>query len=133
MRPSNYFNKYYFNSEEEYSVNKVDNVVEHWEYALNWNGTNNRFTETKGHSPGGMCISIENTLFTGDTLLLNTKPVLMKRLGSSKVDYKESVMCVLNIFPADTIVCPGHGESFLLKEALSFYEDYLGTNFSLLR
>jgi hypothetical protein len=66
-------------------------------------------------------------------LLLNTKPVLMKRLGSSKIDYKESIIHVFIVFPVDTIVCPGHGESFLLKEAISFYEDYLGTNFSLLR
>ena len=130
IQPSNYFNKFYFNSEEEYSVNRVDIVVEDLEYALNWNGTNIRFIETKGHSPGGMCISIENILFTGDTLLLNTKPVLMKRLGSSKVDYKESVMRVFAIFPANTIVYPGHGESFCLKEAYSFYGDYFGTNMS---
>jgi glyoxylase-like metal-dependent hydrolase (beta-lactamase superfamily II) len=133
MQPSNYFNKFYFNSEEEYSVNRVDYVVEDLDCVLNWNGTNIRFIETKGHSPGGMCINIENTLFTGDTLLLNTKPVLMKRLGSSKDDYKESVMRVFDEFPEETIVCPGHGESFLLKESLSFYEDYLGANFSLLR
>lgn len=133
LQPSNYFNKFYFNSEEEYSVDRVDYVVEDLDCVLNWNGTNIRFIETKGHSPGGMCINIENTLFTGDTLLLNTKPVLMKRLGSSKVDYKESVMRVFDEFPEETIVCPGHGESFLLKESLSFYEDYLGANFSLLR
>lgn len=124
IQPSNYFNKFYFNSEEEYSVNRVDIVVESLEYALNWNGIQIRFIETKGHSPGGMCISIENTLFTGDTLLLNTKPVLMKRLGSSKVDYKESVMRVFDVFPDNTIVYPGHGDSFLLKDALPFFESF---------
>lgn len=122
--PSNYFNKFYFNSEEEYSVNRVDIVVEDLGYTLDWKGTNIRFIETKGHSPGGMCISIENTLFTGDTLLLNTKPVLMKRLGSSKVDYKESVTRVFDEFPNNTIVYPGHGDSFLLKDALPYFKSF---------
>ena len=132
IQPSNYFNKFYFNSEEKYSVNRVDIVVEDLEYDLNWHSAKIRFIETKGHSPGGMCISIENMLFTGDTLLLNTKPVLMKRLESSKVDFKESVMRLFAVFPADTIIYPGHGESFCLKEVLPFFEDYLGTNLSLL-
>lgn len=124
MQPSNYFNKFYFNSEEEYSVNRVDSVVEDLEYTMDWNGTNIRFIETKGHSPGGMCISIEKTLFTGDTLLLNTKPVLMKRLGSSKVDYKESVTRIFDEYPNNTIVYPGHGDSFLLNDALPFFESF---------
>ena len=131
LKPSNYFNKFYFNSEEEYSVNRVDNVVEDLDYVLNWNGTNIRFIETKGHSPGGMCISVENTLFTGDTLLLNTKPVLMKRLGSSKVDYKESVMHLFTVFLEDTVVYPGHGDTFLLKEALSYYESFFNEIISI--
>ena len=126
IQPSNYFNKFYFNSEEEYSVNRVDIVAEDLEYALNWNGTNIRFIETKGHSPGGMCISIENSLFTGDTLLLNTKPVLLKRLGSSKVDYKESVMRIFSSFRDTTKIYPGHGEIFLLKEALPYYNFFFG-------
>lgn len=123
--PSNYFNKFYFNSEEEYSVNRVDIIVEDLGYVLNWNGVNIRFVESKGHSPGGMCISIENTLFTGDTLLLNTKPVLMKRLGSSNVDYKESILKIFSTYADDTLICPGHGSQFKLQEARLYYENYL--------
>ena len=133
IQPSNYFNKFYFNSEEKYAVNRVDIVVEDLEYALNWNGTNIRFVETKGHSPGGMCISIENSLFTGDTLLLNTKPVLMKRLGSSKEDYLASLSKIFSTFSESTRVYPGHGESFILEEMKTFCEGYFLSNGILLK
>lgn len=126
LQPSNYFNKFYFNSEEEYSVNRVDYVVEDLKYALNWNGTKILFIETKGHSPGGMCISIENALFTGDTLLLNTKPVLMKRLGSSKVDFQASITKLFSTFSECIRVYPGHGDSFYLIDALPYFEEYFG-------
>lgn len=126
LQPSNYFNKFYFNSEEEYSVKRVDIVVEDLEYVLDWNGINIGFIETQGHSPGGMCINIDNALFTGDTLLLNTKPVLMKRLGSSKVDFQASIFKLFSTYSEYTIVYPGHGDSFCLKDALPYFEDYFG-------
>lgn len=124
IQPSNYFNKFYFDSEEGYAVNRVDIVVEDLDYNLSWNGVNIRFLVTMGHSLGGMCISIENYLFTGDSLLLNTKPVLMKRLGSSKFDYKKNVMRIFSSFQDTTKVYPGHGKKFLLIEALPYYNDY---------
>ena len=133
IQPSNYFNKYYFNSEEEYSVNRVDILVENLGYALNWNGTNIRFIESQGHSPGGMCISIDNNLFTGDTVLLNTKPVLMKRLGSSKEDYLASLSKIFSTFSESTRVYPGHGESFILEEMKTFCEGYFLSNGILLK
>lgn len=125
-QPSNYFNKFYFNSEEEYCVNRVDLTIEDLGNVLKWHGVDINFMETKGHSPGSMCINIRNVLFTGDTLLLNTKPVLLKRLGSSKVDYEESVARIFSSFPGEMTVFPGHGEKFRLLESVSFYNDYFG-------
>ena len=124
LSPSNYFNKFYFDSEEEYNVNKVNIVVDEIGYNLKWDSVHIHFIETMGHSPGSVCISVENILFTGDTIMLNTKPVLMKRLGSSKVDYKESVMRIFSSFPDDTMVYPGHGEPFELLAAKEYYESY---------
>jgi glyoxylase-like metal-dependent hydrolase (beta-lactamase superfamily II) len=124
LRPSNYFNKFYFDSEEEYCVNKVDIVVDEIGYSLNWDNVNIHFIETMGHSPGSMCISIENTLFTGDTIMLNTKPVLMKRLGSSNVDYKKSVISIFSSFSDETMIYPGHGEPFELLATKHYYERY---------
>jgi beta-lactamase superfamily II metal-dependent hydrolase len=62
LQPSNYFNKFYFNSEEEYSVNRVDIVVEDLEYALDWNGTNIRFIETKGYAENDESVVAKNLL-----------------------------------------------------------------------
>lgn len=127
-QPSNYFNKFYFNSEEEYDVNRVDMTIEDLGYVLKWHGVDISFMETKGHSPGSMCMSMENVLFTGDTLLLNTKPVLLKRLGSSKIDYKESVSKIFSSFSGDTLVYPGHGEQFNLIDARRYYDEYFVDN-----
>ena len=124
--PTNYFNKLYFNSEEMYAVKRVDITVEDLELEMEWNGMAVRFIKTNGHSPNGMCINIENNLFTGDTLLLNTKPVLLKRNGASKTDLKESLMRIYLSFQPDTIVYPGHGEPFHLHESRAFYEKYFG-------
>lgn len=125
IQPSNYFNKFYFNSEEEYGVNRVDLTIEELGYILKWHGVDISFMETKGHSQGSMCISMGNALFTGDTLLLNTKPVLLKRLGSSKVDYEESLINIFSIYAGDTLIYPGHGSQFKLQEARSYYDIYL--------
>lgn len=126
--PTNYFNKFYFDSDETYAVNRVDATIENLGYEIDWQGIKIRFIETKGHSPFGMCISINNNLFTGDTLLLNTKPVQLKRNGASNADLKESLIRIYSSFPADTMVYPGHGTPFLLHESQAFYERYFNVN-----
>ena len=125
-QPLNYFNKFYFNSKEEYGVNRVDMTIEELRYVLKWHGVSISFMEIKGHLPGSMCISMGNALFTGDTLLLNTKPVLLKRLGSSKTDYKESVSKIFSSFSGNTLVYPGHGEQFYLIDACQYFDEYFG-------
>lgn len=127
-KPSNYFNKFYFNSEETYSVDRVDIMVEDIGYKMEWEGVELSFIKTKGHSPNSMCISVEGVLFTGDTLLLNTKPVLMKRMGSSKEDLKISIETIFHKFEPETIVYPGHGDSFRLCDAKAYYECFFGSS-----
>lgn len=123
-KPTNYFNKFYFDSDETYAVDRVDATIEDLGYVLDWQGEKISFIETKGHSPCGMCISIRNKLFTGDTLLLNTKPVQLKRNGASNVDFKESLIRIFSSYPPDTMVYPGHGNPFRLHESQAFYETY---------
>lgn len=126
--PTNYFNKFYFDSDETYAVNRVDAAIEDLGYEIDWQREKISFIETKGHSPYGMCISIKDKLFTGDTLLLNTKPVQLKRNGASNSHLKDSLMRIYSSFSADTMVYPGHGNPFLLHESLAFYEKYFGEN-----
>jgi glyoxylase-like metal-dependent hydrolase (beta-lactamase superfamily II) len=62
---------------------------------------------TPGHSPGGMCILVENVLFSGDTLFEQS----IGRTdfpGSSYPEIKRSIHEKLFTLPDDTRVLPGH-------------------------
>ncbi|WP_024831247.1 MBL fold metallo-hydrolase [Ruminiclostridium josui] len=65
---------------------------------------------TPGHTPGSICIQIENLLFSGDTLF---------KFGYGRVDLPNgnfsdiynSIVEKLFVLPGETIVYPGHGGS----------------------
>ena len=80
-----------------------------------WGPGKVRFHATPGHSPGSACISIKNCLFTGDTLLPGGKAVT-KLPGGDKTKWKQSIRFLCNHFAPDTIVYPGHGEPFALRD-----------------
>ena len=70
------------------------------------------FLETPGHSPGGLCILFNDVVFTGDTLLNNTKtPLNMPQ--SSKKDYFQSIKKLEKYIRSGMTVYPGHGEAFV--------------------
>lgn len=66
------------------------------------------FIETPGHSPGSMCILAENSIYTGDTLLYNTKTPL-NFPHSNKIEYTQSIEKLKAAIKQDTTVHPGHG------------------------
>lgn len=122
--PRNYFNKLYFDSDEMYSIDTVDIVVEDINWCLDWRGVKIRFMEAKGHTNRGMCINIGNALFSGDTMIYKTRPFLKKKYGASKEDLYNTICRIYSTFEDDIIVFPGHGERFNLKEMISFYDNY---------
>lgn len=122
--PMNYFNQLYYNSDKMYYIRQIDLLVDDVNGKMIWHNVPISFIKTPGHTDKGMCIEIGNCLFTGDTLLYKTKPFLKKRYGASKSDLKKSVCCIFQSFSGDTKVFPGHGDSFFLKDTLSFYIDY---------
>lgn len=110
-----YFLFYMDNAEYEYAVKRVDLVLEELEACLNWNGVEVRHVFTPGHSHGSVCYSIENNLFTGDTVM-QYKPYIHKKQGSLEA-FKNSIRLLMDTFDgAVTNVCPGHGSPFLLKD-----------------
>ena len=109
-----YFLFYYDNPNYYYTVCNIDLTTEELDCNLNWEGNKIEFIPTPGHSMGSVCISIDDKLFTGD-VILQSKPYINKRNGSKELFYKSARM-VCEIFPKNTIVYPGHGDTFFLHE-----------------
>lgn len=122
--PMNYFNKLYYNSSAMYAIERVDIQVEDVEMELSWCGQDVIFVDAKGHTNKGMCISIGKALFSGDTMIYNTKPFLKKKYGASVDDLRETLKRIYTTFDKDTIVYPGHGERFRLEDMRQFYSEY---------
>ena len=73
-------------------------------------------TSTPGHCPGAACYKLfDKMVFTGDTLLQNN-PVILSFRESVKEDYEKISLPYLRALPKDSIVMPGHGDPFNLKE-----------------
>lgn len=96
---------------------KTDAVFE-YERVILWRGYQLFLKETPGHSPGSICIVInQRILFTGDTLMKGQMPYT-RFPGGSLQDFKRNTIPFLSCFSGETIVYPGHGEPFLLKDAV---------------
>ncbi len=122
--PMNYFNKLYYDSDELFSIDKVDICVEDFDWKLEWGAVDIVFLDAKGHTSRSMCVNVGNALFSGDTLIYNTKPFLKKKYGASKEDLKKTIDNIYEMFNPNTIVYPGHGEVFRLADMKEFYKDY---------
>lgn len=116
-----YFQLYFDDPNYTYNVERVDSTTEELGWHLEWNSQKIVFIPTPGHSPGSVCISIDNVLFGGDTLM-PFKPFIKKRNGGSMEQFLESVRKLLSTFPDDTIVYPGHGDAGTIREITSFYQ-----------
>lgn len=71
-----------------------------------------RFIKTPGHSPGSICITFGQNVFTGDTLLNYTKTPI-KLPGSNKEQYIRSLEKLKTHLKSGMMVYPGHGEAFI--------------------
>lgn len=111
--PKRNFSRYLTGS--DYACPPPDATCEDLDWSLRWNGLEVRFIPTPGHSPGSICIAAGPYLFTGDTLIRDTRTVT-KLPGGDKRALEASIKSILGTFPGDTRVYPGHGEDFLLRE-----------------
>lgn len=66
-----------------------------------------RVVHTPGHTPGGICLAVENHLLTGDTLFVGAVGRTDLRGGSSRQLLK-SVREKIYTLPDDTQIWPGH-------------------------
>jgi hydroxyacylglutathione hydrolase len=82
--------------------------------SISWDGFDLIFILTPGHSEGGLCFSVENHLFTGDTIMNGYEPVV-KLPGGNKAKLEESINTIVNTFSFDMFLYPGHGDQFQLS------------------
>jgi hydroxyacylglutathione hydrolase len=84
---------------------------------IQWSNSSFVFMETPGHTDGCLCISIDDKLFTGDTILKEFKTVV-KLPGGSKKKLRRSLELIFSRFNGkSTEVYPGHGTIFFLEES----------------
>ncbi len=74
------------------------------------------WTETPGHTPGGVCFVIENSIFTGDTILAG-------KIGQMKLPGADDAALVRSLDRLDGLsrklsMYPGHGRPIPLGEGL---------------
>ena len=73
-------------------------------------------TSTPGHSPGSACYRLNHGMvFTGDTLLQHHRVILGFRESKREL-YESKALPYLKSLAKDTIIMPGHGDPFLLKD-----------------
>lgn len=112
--PVRNFSRYLVNCDIACKVNVT--CCEDISSRLQWNNMSLQFLSTPGHSPGSICIAVENLLFSGDTLLFNRKQAI-NLPGGDKLKLRQSVEHLFRSCASDTIVYPGHGEPFALQQA----------------
>ena len=108
-----YFLLYYDNPNYRYEITSVNRFVVDGE-CLEWSGHHIIFLFTPGHSLGSICIDIDGMLFTGDTIM-PFKPYFNGR-DSNQDNWVCSVNKLLTMYTEDTMLYPGHGEKFELKD-----------------
>ena len=109
-----YFLFYYDDPDYRYEIAPADVLVDKQEDSLQWGDRFIRFVLTPGHSKGGMCLNIENMLFTGDTIM-PYQPYFNGR-DSNEDDWNDSISRIRARFPDNTVIYPGHGDTLSLRD-----------------
>lgn len=81
---------------------------------ISFDGIDLIFIQTPGHSPGSICIFLDNAVFTGDTLLNKTK-VPLNLPQSNRNQYVSSIEKLKQHLKPGMTIYPGHGESFMFR------------------
>ena len=82
---------------------------------IQFEGKNLEILYTPGHTKGGICIKMENVLFSGDTLFYHSIGRTDLPTGSYE-DLEKSIKSKLYTLPDETKVYTGHGEDTLIGE-----------------
>lgn len=85
-----------------------------------WNNVFLTVYATPGHNTESISFQVGKNLFTGDALIPGIK-VFTKFHGGNKLQAKETIDRIFEVFPPDQMVWPGHGEEYQLKDIKKEY------------
>jgi len=86
--------------------------------SFTWREHSFEMVHTPGHSPGSSGVYMDGEiLFSGDSLF-NDREIVVRFDGGSEEDYVTKAAPYYRSLPENTVVYPGHGEKFLLKEGI---------------
>jgi len=95
---------------------EADFITENLNNQLKFNGLTINFINTPGHTMASICIQVDKNLFSGDTLIKDSKTVT-KLPGGNKTKLLHSIYNLNLLFKdKQIIVFPGHGDHFTFKE-----------------
>lgn len=109
-----YFLFYYDRPDYTYVIEPADRIIKNETDIIDWFKHKISFIMTPGHSYGSMCIDINGILFTGDTIM-PFKPYFNGR-DSNEEDWNSSIKRIESRYKAETIIYPGHGDSFIFLD-----------------
>ena len=78
---------------------------------------------TPGHTNGGVCLLIEDRLFTGDTLFSGS--VGRVDLPGGDLQALENSLKLISKFKTSTVIYPGHGPSSTIGDELKHNEAFI--------
>ena len=107
----------FYDVNERFSICSKTLAIEDIGYQLPLLGDIICFINTPGHSKASICFYIEGLLFSGDTLIKGAKTVTKLPTGSSE-DLKETFCRLKKLISIDSIVFPGHGDTFVFGSVI---------------
>ncbi len=105
---------YYMEMPYVVSCNKIHLVGADSEIELYNSGQKATVLFTPGHNNDCISYEIGEYLFTGDALVPGVKVHTKSKLSDVFLA-QESINSIIELFPGETIICPGHKEMTLLK------------------
>lgn len=112
---------------EEIQVPCIDGLLDEKSRNLTLGENEIKVIHTKGHSKGGVCYLIDNTLFSGDTLFRSSIGRCDLYGGDFK-EIEESIKEKLFVLDENTVVYPGHGDRTTIEYEKK-YNPYFGSNY----
>ena len=104
----------------------IDGLMDENSHNLTLGDKEIKVIHTKGHSKGGVCYLIDNTLFSGDTLFKDSIG-RCDLYGGSFDEIGKSIKEKLFVLDENTLVYPGHGDETSIGYEKK-YNPYFGLN-----